>query len=64
MIRERKDSKPPFNRNSPNKNHPYQYYRDESKREDSLGKRGRPPIQFWGCKEDHMYKYFPHIKEK
>jgi len=25
---------------------------------------GRPPIQCWGCKEDHMYKDFPHRKEK
>jgi hypothetical protein len=25
---------------------------------------GRPPIQCWGFKEDHMYKDFPHIKEK
>jgi predicted aspartyl protease len=32
--------------------------------EDSLRKRGRPPIQCWGCKEDHMYKDFPHIKDR
>jgi hypothetical protein len=60
----RKGFKPPFNRNSPNKNHQDQYAKDESKREDSLGKRGRPPIQCWGCKEDHMYKDFPHRKDK
>jgi hypothetical protein len=29
-----------------------------------LGKRGRPPIQCLGCKEDHMYKHFPHIKDR
>jgi hypothetical protein len=34
--------------------------KNESKREDSLGKRGRPLIKCWGCKEDHMYKYLPH----
>jgi len=32
--------------------------------EDSLGKRGRLPIKYWGCKEDHMYKYFPQREEK
>jgi hypothetical protein len=37
--------KPPFNRNEPNKNHQDQYAKDDSKKEDSLGKRGRPPIQ-------------------
>jgi hypothetical protein len=29
-----------------------------------LGKRGIPPIQCWGCKEDHLYKDFPHRKDK
>jgi hypothetical protein len=29
-----------------------------------LGKRGRPTIQCWGCKEDHLYKDFPHRKER
>jgi hypothetical protein len=28
-----------------------------------LRKRGRPPLQCWGCKEDHLYKDFPHIKD-
>jgi hypothetical protein len=29
------------------------------------GQRPRhTPIQCWGCKVDHMYKYFPHINEK
>jgi hypothetical protein len=60
----RKGLNPPFNRNSPNKNHQDQYDKDESKREDSLGKRGTPPIQCWGCKEDHMYKDIPYKKEK
>jgi hypothetical protein len=25
---------------------------------------GRPPIQCWGFNEDHLYKDFPHIKNK
>jgi hypothetical protein len=32
--------------------------------EDSSGKSGRPPIKCWGCKEDHMYKYFPQKEHK
>jgi hypothetical protein len=42
----RKGLKPPFNRNEPNKNHQDQYAKGESKKEDSLGKRGIPPIQY------------------
>jgi hypothetical protein len=41
----RKGFKPPFNRNEPNRNHQDQYAKGESKKEDSLGKRGIPPIQ-------------------
>ena len=59
-----KGFKPPFNRNIPNKNQHDQYAKDESKREDSLGKRGRTPMKCWGCKEYHLYKDFPHTKEK
>ena len=44
----KKGFKPPFNKNEPNKNHQDQYAKDESKREDSLGKRGISPIQCWG----------------
>jgi hypothetical protein len=29
-----------------------------------LGKKGRPPIQCWGCKEDHIYKDFLHRGDK
>jgi hypothetical protein len=46
----KKGFKPPFNRNSPNKNHPDQYAKDEYKREDSLGKMRIPLVQCWGCK--------------
>jgi len=56
----RKGFKPPFNINSPNKNQQGHLFKNESKRELSLGKRGIPPIRCWDCKEDHMYKDFPH----
>jgi hypothetical protein len=64
LIRRRKGFKPHFNRNEPNINHQDQYAKGDSKKEDSLGKRGRPPIQCWGCKEYHLYKDFPHIKDR
>jgi hypothetical protein len=60
----RKGFKPSFNRNETNRNHQYQYAKGDSKKEYSLGKRGRPQIQCWGCKEDHMYKDFPHRKDR
>jgi hypothetical protein len=60
----KKGFKPPFNRNRPNKNNQDQCSKDESKREYSLGKGGRPPIQCWGVKEYHMYKDFPQDRVK
>jgi hypothetical protein len=60
----RKGFKPPLNRNEPNRNHQDQYAKRDSKTEDSLGKRGIPPIQCWGCKEDHLYKDCPHRKDR
>jgi hypothetical protein len=60
----RKGFKSPFNRNEPNINHQDQYAKGESKKEDFLGKRGRPPIQCWECKEYHMYKDCPHRKDR
>jgi TPP-dependent indolepyruvate ferredoxin oxidoreductase alpha subunit len=60
----RKAFKPPFNRKNPNKNQQDQFAKDESKKEDSLGKRERPPIQCWGCMEKHLYKDFPHKGDK
>jgi hypothetical protein len=60
----RKGFKPLFNRNNPNRNQQDHLAKEESKREYSLGKRGRPPIQCWGCKEDHVYKDFPHRGDK
>jgi hypothetical protein len=59
----RKGFKPSFNRNKPNRNHQYQYAKGDFKKEDSLGKMGRPPIQCQGCKEDHLYNDFPHRKD-
>jgi hypothetical protein len=41
----RKGLKPPFNRNVPNRNRQDQYAKEDFKKEDSFGKRGRPPIQ-------------------
>jgi TPP-dependent indolepyruvate ferredoxin oxidoreductase alpha subunit len=60
----RKGFKPPINRNEPNRNHQEKYAKGESKKEDSLRKRGRPPIQCWGCKENHLYKDLPHRKDR
>jgi hypothetical protein len=60
----RKGFKPPFNRNELNKNHQYHYAKDDSKKEDSLEKRGITPIKCWGCKEDHLHKDFPHRKDR
>jgi hypothetical protein len=59
-----KGFKPPININIPNTNQQDHPAKNESKREDSLGKMGRPPIKCWGCKEDHMYKDFPHREDK
>jgi hypothetical protein len=59
----RKGFKPSFKRNEPNRNHQDQYAKGDLKKEYSLGKRGRPPIQCWGCKEDHLYKDCPHKKD-
>jgi hypothetical protein len=41
----KKGFKPSFNRNEPNRNHQDQYSKGYFKKEYSLGKRGRPPIQ-------------------
>jgi hypothetical protein len=60
----RKGFKPPFNRNELNINHQDKYAKDDFKKEYSLGKRGIPPIQCWGCKEYHLYKDFPHRKDR
>jgi len=60
----RKGFKPPFNKNNPNTNQQEPSTKSESKKEDSLGKKGRPPIQCCGCKENHLNKDFSHIGDK
>jgi protein involved in sex pheromone biosynthesis len=40
----RKGFKPPFNKNEPSRNHQDEYAKGDFKKEDSLGKRGIPPI--------------------
>jgi hypothetical protein len=64
LDQRRKEFKTPFNRNSPNTYQQNQPAKNESKMEDSLGKRGRLPIKCWGCKEGHMYKDFPHREDE
>jgi hypothetical protein len=59
----KKGFKPPFNRNGPNRDHQDQYAKGDFKKEDFVGKRGRPPIHCWGCKYYHLYKDFPHRKD-
>jgi hypothetical protein len=63
LIKGGRDSNFLSTKTYPNKNQQDQPAKDDSK-EDSLGKRGRPSIQCWGCKEDHLYKDFPHRKDK
>jgi hypothetical protein len=44
----RKGFKPPLNRNEANRNYQDRYVKGDFNKGDSLGKRGRPPIQCWG----------------
>jgi hypothetical protein len=60
----RKGFKPFFNRNDTNRNCQDQSTKRDFKKEDSLRKRGRPPIKCWGCKKDRLYKDFPHRKDR
>jgi len=60
----RKGFKPPFNRNIPNKNQKDHFAKDESKKEYSFEKRGRPPIQYWGCTKKNLYNDFPQRGDK
>jgi hypothetical protein len=57
----KKGSKPPFFRNNPQG----QPTSREPKVIEAVGQRPRKlPIQCWGCKGDHMYRYFPHRGEQ
>ena len=61
MDQRKKGTKPPFFINNPQG----QPTSREPKMIETGGQRPRhPPIQCWGCKGDHMFKYFPHRGEK
>jgi hypothetical protein len=60
MEHRNKGTKRPLFRNNPQAQPTYR----EPIMIETCGKRTRkPPIQCWGCKGDHMYKYFPHRGE-
>jgi hypothetical protein len=61
MEQRKKGTKPPFFRNNP-QGHPA--FR-EPRTIEIGGQRPRQlPIQCWGCKEYHMFRYFPNGGEK
>jgi hypothetical protein len=61
MGQRKKGTKPPLFIN----NSQGQLPSKESRMTETLGKRPRhPPIQCWGCGENHMYRDFPHRGEK
>jgi hypothetical protein len=61
MELRKKETKPTFFKN----NYQEQPTTKESRMIDSLGQRPiQQSIQCWGCKRDHMYKYFSHMSEK
>jgi hypothetical protein len=61
MDQRKKGTKPPFFRNIP---HGQPYFRDPTKAEVG-GKMPRlTPMECWGCKGNHMYRYFPHKNYK
>jgi hypothetical protein len=57
----KKGSKPPFFRNNP---HRQQAPRDPRMIKAGGQSLGKPPIQCWGCKGDHMFRDCPHGGEK
>jgi hypothetical protein len=61
MEKRKKGTKPPFFKNNPQGQSPSR----EPRMIETGGKIPRqPPIQCWGCRGDHMYRYFPHRGEK
>jgi hypothetical protein len=61
MDQRKKGAKPPFFRNNP------QWYKmHKETRVIDTGSEGprQPPMQCWGCKGDHRFKYCPRICEK
>jgi hypothetical protein len=56
-----KGNKPPFFRNSPQG----QPFLREPRKVEVSGKMSRPPpMECWGCKENHRYRDFPHRNDK
>jgi hypothetical protein len=61
MDQSKKETKPPFFINNPQG----QPTSREPRAIEARGQRLRqPPIQFWGCKGDHMFRDCPHRGEK
>jgi hypothetical protein len=61
MDQRKKGNNPPFFINNP-QGHPTSR---EPRTIETGGQRPRkPPIQCWGCKGDHMFRYCPHRGEK
>ena len=58
----RKGFKPPFNKIIPNKIHHDRYAKDESKREDSLGKKGKTTNPMLGMQRRSLVQGFPSQK--
>jgi hypothetical protein len=61
MDKRKKGTKPPFFRNSPQGK---PYFREPRKVEVGGQMPRPPPMECWGCKESHRYKYFPHKNDK
>jgi hypothetical protein len=61
MDKRKKGTKPPFFRN----NHQVKPYFREPRKVEVGGKMPRPPpMECWGCKENHRYRDFLHKNYK
>jgi hypothetical protein len=61
MYHRKKGTKPPFFKNNP-QGQPTS--REPRTIETGVQRPRHPPIQCWGCKGDHMFRYCPHRGEK
>jgi len=61
MDQRKKGTKPPFFRNSPQGQ---LSLREPRKAEVSWQMSRPPPMECWGCKENHRYRDFPHRNDK
>jgi hypothetical protein len=61
MDQRKKGTKPPFFRNSPQGK---PYFREPMKVEVGGQMPRPPPMECWGCKENHRYRYCPHRNDK